>query len=276
MNLQRREEIKMIAECPNDRHWAQEMRRAVAELLAHIDTLEQTAAERVIADGSRGPTPDYTGEGSAWVPPVETRAVVVPELTDDCPRVEQTILHVPGVSRGNCFSASVAGLLKLPIDTIPQLVATEDESWQEQFNGWLRQFGLAWFPMAWDDLAGELQQYGISGLWSEISGKSPRFEGGHSCVAKDGRLAWDPHPSQSGLEHPIWWNGVFIALRPWELVSRTIHADRVLGDGMAALRRFAERCAQRDHQPDEHIGSTKCVACEAEDALRANQGGAAT
>ena len=81
MNLQRREEIRVIAECPNDRHWAQEMRRAVAELLAHIDTLEQTAAERVIADGSRGLTPDYTGEGSAWAPPVAVRAVVGPELT---------------------------------------------------------------------------------------------------------------------------------------------------------------------------------------------------
>ena len=55
MNLQRREEIRAIAECPNDMHWAQEMRRAVAELLAHIDTLEQAAAERVIRDGSRGP-----------------------------------------------------------------------------------------------------------------------------------------------------------------------------------------------------------------------------
>ena len=54
---------------------------------------------------------------------------------------------------------------------------------------------------------------------------------------------------------------------------RAIPSDRVLGEGMAALRRFAERCAQRDHQPDEHIGSAKCVACEAEDALRANQGG---
>ena len=65
--------------------------------------------------------------------------------------------------------------------------------------------------------------------------------------------------------------------------ARAIPADRVLGEGMMAvdreeleaLRRFAERCAQRDHQPDEHIGSAKCVACEAEDALRANQGGAA-
>ena len=41
----------------------------------HIDTLEQTAAERVIADGSRGPTPDYTGEGSAWVPPAESHSI---------------------------------------------------------------------------------------------------------------------------------------------------------------------------------------------------------
>ena len=147
MNLQRREEIRVIAECPNDMHWAQEMRRAVAELLAHIDALEQAAAERVIdsgrldaaealarrlgemvarmshgikpsssercaarwarssatdrgsfergweareaegieltsADGSRGPTPDYTGEGSAWATPVEARAVVVPEPGD--------------------------------------------------------------------------------------------------------------------------------------------------------------------------------------------------
>lgn len=55
---------------------------AMRELLTHIDTLEQTAAERVIADGGRGPTPDYTGEGSAWVPPVEARGgVVVPKLT---------------------------------------------------------------------------------------------------------------------------------------------------------------------------------------------------
>ena len=61
-----------------------------------------------------------------------------------------------------------------------------------------------------------------------------------------------------------------------EMQKLSIPADRVPGEGMAALRRFAERCAQRDHQPDEHIGSAKCVACEAEDALRANQGGAAT
>ena len=68
MNLQRREEIREIAK-EFRRLFLHEQAEAIDELLAHIDALEQTAAERVIADGSRGPTPDYTGEGSAWVPP---------------------------------------------------------------------------------------------------------------------------------------------------------------------------------------------------------------
>lgn len=71
MNLQRREEIRVLIADQNieDPQALTDCRNALAELLAHTDTLEQMAAERVIADGSRGPTPDYTGEGSAWVPP---------------------------------------------------------------------------------------------------------------------------------------------------------------------------------------------------------------
>lgn len=128
MNLQRRKEIReLIAEITRYEELGAtldlegEARDAITELLAHIDTLEQTAAERVIARGAvvkphtfgeiinqvrdianqhagteqlreriahalaphferdAGPTPDYTGEGSAWVPPTEARAVVVPE-----------------------------------------------------------------------------------------------------------------------------------------------------------------------------------------------------
>ena len=76
--MQRREEIReLIAEIASvhieGMSTAIEIRviDAMRELLAHIDTLEQAAAERVIRDGGRGPTSDYTGEGSAWVPPVE-------------------------------------------------------------------------------------------------------------------------------------------------------------------------------------------------------------
>lgn len=56
MNLQRREEIRKMCADPA-RGGTQgakqifDLRDAVSELFAHIDTLEQTAAERVIADG---------------------------------------------------------------------------------------------------------------------------------------------------------------------------------------------------------------------------------
>lgn len=121
MNLQRREEISALLAEPVTGGAGQvlEYRDALMECRAHIDTLEQTAAERVIARGAAikphtfggivnqvrdiaiqyagteqlreriayalaphferdaGPTPDYTGEGSAWVPTVEAWAVVV-------------------------------------------------------------------------------------------------------------------------------------------------------------------------------------------------------
>jgi len=216
MNLQRREEISALLAEPvtGEAGQALEYRDALMECRAHIDTLEQTAAERVIARGAvvkphtfgeiinqvrdianqyagteqlreriayalaphferdAGPTPDYTGEGSAWVPPVEARAVVVPD--DDRPSREFLENYVEGFDPGERSAA---------------------------LFGW-----------------------------------------------REGRRHLREH-------------------------SRAIPADRVPGEGMAALRRFAERCAQRDHQPDEHIGRAKCVACEAEDALRANQGG---
>jgi hypothetical protein len=167
-------------------------------------------------------------------------------MSNDCQRVEQTVMHVPGKLRGNCFSATVAGLLKIPIESIPQFATTNDKSWQEQFNEWLRQFGLAWFPMAGDDLAGECQQLGIEGLWSEMSGKSPRFDVGHSCVAKDGRLAWDPHPSQSGLERPIWWHGVFLALRPWEIVGFQIWNTAEMLAELESRLPYSEGCNEKD------------------------------
>ena len=191
---------------------------------------------------------------------------VVASADDACPRVEQSVLHVPGVSRGNCFSATVAGLLKLPIESIPQFAATDDKSWQEQFNEWLRQFGLAWFPMAGDDLAGECQQFGIQGLWAEMSGKSPRFDVGHSCAAKDGRLAWDPHPSQSGLEHPIWWHGVFLALKPWEAVLRMADLRfancKLCGHPLKGNDHGFDQCDADVNNNGELVHSGRCTHCK--------------
>jgi len=220
MNLQRREEIRAIAECPNDRHWAQEMRRAVAELLAHIDALEQTAAERVIADGSRGPTPDYTGEGSAWVPPVEARAVVVPALTDeDLNSYSMDCDERDAVEFGYNLAASritPAGRV-----TIPPLTGGEIEA-------------------------------RLLRLFPDISEDDPLRE---SCF-KDSRWAYNLAASR----------------------LRAIPADRVLGEGMVAVDRhelaLLRKIAGMWCPPFGVPHNPESVALF--DALRANQGGAAT
>ena len=152
MNLQRREEIReLIAEITRYEELGATLdlegkaRDAINELLAHIGTLEQTAAERVIARGAvvkphtfgeivnqvrdiasqyagteqlreriayalaphferdAGPTPDYTGEGSAWAPPVEALGVVVPD--DDRPSREFLENYVEGFDPGERSAA---------------------------------------------------------------------------------------------------------------------------------------------------------------------------
>lgn len=147
MNLQRREEIRVMMNRLESTEWVEagEYKEAMSELLAHIDTLEQTAAERVIARGAvvkphtfgeiinqvrdianqyagtgqlrerivyalaphferdAGPTPDYTGEGSAWAPPVEAWALVAPD--DDRPSREFLENYVEGFDPGERSAA---------------------------------------------------------------------------------------------------------------------------------------------------------------------------
>lgn len=133
-----------------------------------------------------------------------------------CTRVEQTRLHNPPESIGNCFSAVLAGLLKLPIEQIPDF---DNPHWRRKLNAWLAQFGLAWIQV--EDLAHFRVVYGIEGLWHETGGASPRDPGVlHAVCGKDGVVEWDPHPSQAGITNMSEGHGIFVALRPWELASR--------------------------------------------------------
>ena len=102
MNTQRREEIREISASLLVMH-LNGAANAIDELFDWIDQLEAKAAERVIGDGSSGPTPDYTGEGSAWVPPVEARRVVVPD--DDRPSPEFLENYVEGFDPGERSAA---------------------------------------------------------------------------------------------------------------------------------------------------------------------------
>lgn len=158
----------------------------------------------------------------------QAERVVVPDLT--CDRVEQTVAHVPGVSKGNCFSALLAGMLKIPIESIPEF---DGEDWRKKVNSFLRQFGLAWVQIG--GLDEWLPDYGIEGCWHELDGQTTRFEGNvrHCCAGLDGQIAWDPHPSQEGLAE-VNGGAIFVALRPWQ-VAHSVPASRVLKDGEIAV-----------------------------------------
>ena len=85
MNTQRREEIRVLIADQDGTHAMDEYRSALFDAMAWIDQLEEKAAERVSEDGTKGPVPDYTGEGRAWVPPKvkpHTFAKMVNEVRD--------------------------------------------------------------------------------------------------------------------------------------------------------------------------------------------------
>ena len=213
MNLQRREEIRAIA-TEFRRLFLHEQAQVIDELLAHIDALEQAAAERVIRDGSRGPTPDYTGEGSAWVPPAVAPAAVVPE----------NLLHDLAVA-----------------------------AWDEGADA-----GMVWDPDA-----------------------DPAKRGVVPCTPGEGIAKARDHFAKHGSGSPS--SAFSRALQAIREHSRTVPADRVLGEGMVQIdaKIFAKsvddlnclvNCAAMNHWDGELMRD----AYAAIDALRANQGGAAT
>jgi len=111
--------------------------------------------------------------------------------------VDQTLF---GEGVGNCFSASVASLLELPIDEVPSFCA-DAEHWPHNFEAWVRQRGYSFFDLhLWSDP----EWHPAEGQLCELAGRSPRGEFDHSVVGQytDGKyqIVHDPHPSRDGLE----------------------------------------------------------------------------
>lgn len=141
---------------------------------------------------------------------------------------EQTILHDPDNGKhGNCLSAVLASLLHVDIEVIP--VFSNPDTWIVDLNRWLRTYGLAYVTLPNFDLAA----FGISGLFHEIAGNTSRStDVPHACVAVDGKVTFDPHPSAAGLRSVDSY-GIFVALRPWEMANRLKELDSVLKDRVA-------------------------------------------
>jgi hypothetical protein len=119
---------------------------------------------------------------------------------------------------GDCFRTTIANLLHLDRDSVPHFVRdhADPEDAVCAVNEFLRPFGLAYLHI--EVCSGELKRWGIEGLNHERRGTSPRGVS-HSVAACDDAIEHDPHPTHGGLMRSDDFRGVFIALRPWEMVK---------------------------------------------------------
>ena len=121
-----------------------------------------------------------------------------------------------GAPQGNCTEASVASLLGVPLDAVPDLydhaLAPADWGpWREQrfleMHHWLLdEFGLKWCQIrgGWDVAqevfarTGLYDRHEIRSTYYLMMGKNPDGVG-HCTVGQNGVVAWDPNPAQRGL-----------------------------------------------------------------------------
>jgi hypothetical protein len=99
--------------------------------------------------------------------------------------VDQTTF---GINDGNCFTACLASILEIPLEEVPSFVG----AYWDDFLPWLADRGLSATLYRSDVYVPP--GYAIAG------GRSKRFAGRmHACVAYNGMVIHDPHPSRDGL-----------------------------------------------------------------------------
>lgn len=103
---------------------------------------------------------------------------------------------------GNCLAASVASLLALPLDKVPDL---RGERWWPTLQNWLGKHGRAV----------QLSRAPTSPIFVLGLGDGPRGRP-HAVVWQGGpdggKLAHDPHPSRAGL---LGKPQAYVVLVPW-------------------------------------------------------------
>jgi hypothetical protein len=93
-------------------------------------------------------------------------------------------------TKGNCISACIASILEMPVKNIPLFVG---EGWWPRLLTWLGRRGLS---------ATEIANHFPAPGYTIAFGPSTRLIGlGHACVARDGIVVHDPHPSRDGLPY---------------------------------------------------------------------------
>ena len=93
---------------------------------------------------------------------------------------------------GNCLQASVASVLELPLDEVPNFMLEADLT--TALGTFLAQFGMVSITLT----ASQVSRWRPSGFHL-IGGRSLRGDFNHSVVGYNGEVIHDPHPSGGGL-----------------------------------------------------------------------------
>jgi hypothetical protein len=111
--------------------------------------------------------------------------------------VDQEFLHQPEQGQhGDCMRACLASLLDLPLQSVPhfaQLAADGQGDFWTMVAEFCRSHGFSFVTMAGSFVWAEDEIYHI------IGGPSPRGNGHHAVVGRNGNIHFDPHPSRAGL-----------------------------------------------------------------------------
>jgi hypothetical protein len=117
---------------------------------------------------------------------------------------------------GDCFAASVASILEIPLSEVPPGLGTA-EGWEVECNAWLRRFGLAVVSFEWDT---RWPREWPPEAWHLLAGRSPRGDWDHSTVGRKGQVVHDPHPSRAGLVGTLRHVTLFVAMDPAAFVRK--------------------------------------------------------
>jgi hypothetical protein len=100
---------------------------------------------------------------------------------------------------GNCFQASLASILELPLDSVPDFCNEYPDDWLDHFAQWLHdKHGL--FPITVYGCSETFEWYANNCLCEGMvpSIDHPGLE--HSVVINKGVIVHDPHPSKRSLK----------------------------------------------------------------------------
>lgn len=106
--------------------------------------------------------------------------------------VKQTVFG----KRGNCMNACLASLFEVSLDSIPDFYdddIDDHDAWWKNLRAWLatRGYGLMCVSLAKENLTAYAGYLIVSGM----SSRGVQ----HATLWRDGHLAHDPHPDNSGI-----------------------------------------------------------------------------